>query len=584
MTTYKTGNPIGSANPKDLYDNSQNLDEAVNSQESTWKDRFGVVRPTLKSAVDPTGLVQEAVGAAERAEEAADIAEHIASMGTYLTKTEADAALPKPKGTVIRVTNDPDPANNGYWVSDGSQWIWSGVQPVSVTALAGISDLAAAALELASSPAIFNGDFATEAEGYDSVEFAITGPSGRSIASFYADGGWAFPWQGEFATEAVNSAIAFAFVSRKTGHIFLAFDAAGNSVVGGGVNFDSLPKSREILPPGSTYLAYKTPAVLPETDSFVNEAPWNFAPTTEVLYGLIDDLVSEFPDYLEKTVLGQDSVGNDILMIRAVPAGYWTRWYPENAPEALRKPKVVLLGSTHGSEKLAAVANYQFLRAICESWKEDERLGFLRWGMELVYIPVVTPSGYNDSVNGNYLNANGVNINRNYPTGWEGSADPNKGPSAASEIETQLMLGVFAQESDACVIIDHHNAGSLNAEPEPYAVWLGTETGKTIEIARLVADHMMMYVRREFPAVDQSNSKITRIVDSFDGSCAKHVQIGMGFAGFTLETGSGIPVGGQINNQRANQIHAVETITTLIFECVKNENERRKRETVLPNE
>lgn len=129
MTTYNTGNPIGSANPKDLYDNSQNLDKAVNSQESTWEDRFGVVRPTLKSAVDPTGLVQEAVGAAERAEEAADIAEHIAAMGTYLTKTEADAALPKPKGTVIRVTNDPDPANNGYWVSDGSQWIWSGFQP-----------------------------------------------------------------------------------------------------------------------------------------------------------------------------------------------------------------------------------------------------------------------------------------------------------------------------------------------------------------------------------------------------------------------------------------------------------------------
>ncbi|QTC00525.1 hypothetical protein JYG33_03390 [Alcaligenes sp. SORT26] len=131
MTTYKTGNPLGSVAPQDLFDNSQNLDKAVNSQESTWEDRFGVVRPTLKSAVDPMGLVQEAVEAAGRAEEAADIAEHIAAMGTYLTKTEADAALPKPKGTVIRVTNDPDPANNGYWVSDGSQWVWSGVQPAN---------------------------------------------------------------------------------------------------------------------------------------------------------------------------------------------------------------------------------------------------------------------------------------------------------------------------------------------------------------------------------------------------------------------------------------------------------------------
>ncbi|QBH21073.1 hypothetical protein EYC51_17120 [Alcaligenes faecalis] len=74
MTTYKTGNPIGSASPKDLYDNSQNLDAAVNSQESTWADRLGVVRPTLKSAVDPTGLVQDAVDAAGRAEAAADAA------------------------------------------------------------------------------------------------------------------------------------------------------------------------------------------------------------------------------------------------------------------------------------------------------------------------------------------------------------------------------------------------------------------------------------------------------------------------------------------------------------------------------
>ena len=31
MTTYNTGNPLGSTSPKDLYDNAENLDELVNS-------------------------------------------------------------------------------------------------------------------------------------------------------------------------------------------------------------------------------------------------------------------------------------------------------------------------------------------------------------------------------------------------------------------------------------------------------------------------------------------------------------------------------------------------------------------------
>jgi len=39
MTTYKTGNPLGSVSPKDLFDNSENLDHAVNGVALIWKDR-----------------------------------------------------------------------------------------------------------------------------------------------------------------------------------------------------------------------------------------------------------------------------------------------------------------------------------------------------------------------------------------------------------------------------------------------------------------------------------------------------------------------------------------------------------------
>lgn len=63
--------------------------------------------------------------------QALDVARQAANLQTYMTKSSADAALPQPSGTTAQVTNDTDSTNNGIWVSDGSQWIWSGVQPAS---------------------------------------------------------------------------------------------------------------------------------------------------------------------------------------------------------------------------------------------------------------------------------------------------------------------------------------------------------------------------------------------------------------------------------------------------------------------
>ncbi|HHJ1495559.1 TPA: hypothetical protein ACQGQ1_000892 [Pseudomonas aeruginosa] len=49
MTTYATGNPLGSKDPRDLSDNAENFDAAMNDRvDTTWNDRFGVTRPTLK--------------------------------------------------------------------------------------------------------------------------------------------------------------------------------------------------------------------------------------------------------------------------------------------------------------------------------------------------------------------------------------------------------------------------------------------------------------------------------------------------------------------------------------------------------
>lgn len=67
MTTYNTRNPLGSQDPRDLFDNAQNMDHAANSLTAEeWIDRFGKSRKTWhgiekKANLDIATAVAEAV-------------------------------------------------------------------------------------------------------------------------------------------------------------------------------------------------------------------------------------------------------------------------------------------------------------------------------------------------------------------------------------------------------------------------------------------------------------------------------------------------------------------------------------------
>lgn len=117
-------------------------------------------------------------------EQVMEIARQAANMQTYLTKAEMEAAGPQPKDTVAQVTNDPDPTNNGYWVSDGSQWIWSGMQPANASQVNSALDLASTSLTEARSkaplrraPLAFYGDTHTGYWMVDEDGNVVNGPT-----------------------------------------------------------------------------------------------------------------------------------------------------------------------------------------------------------------------------------------------------------------------------------------------------------------------------------------------------------------------------------------------------------------------
>lgn len=140
MTTYKTGNPIGSTNPKDLYDNSQNMDEATNSlNKDYWDDRLGQKRLTWEGMTRLSNL-GAAVDAAERAEAAAATAINANAAVFRETKAELLAAMQdQPANTPGVVTNDPahtadNPVNGTYlWNGQALNWYEAPVEVLSTS-------------------------------------------------------------------------------------------------------------------------------------------------------------------------------------------------------------------------------------------------------------------------------------------------------------------------------------------------------------------------------------------------------------------------------------------------------------------
>jgi hypothetical protein len=72
---YNTGNPIGSGDPRDLRDNSESLDEAINGTTSTWVDRLGNTRKTFKAAENAAQQVEDSAASniAAIEQDAADV-------------------------------------------------------------------------------------------------------------------------------------------------------------------------------------------------------------------------------------------------------------------------------------------------------------------------------------------------------------------------------------------------------------------------------------------------------------------------------------------------------------------------------
>ena len=192
----------------------------------------------------------------------------------------------------------------------------------------------------------------------------------------------------------------------------------------------------------------------PEQETF---NPTESERTVESIYGIYDELVAAYPNYITKTDIGLDQSGSYHI--------YQYSFKPESprVPELdgvknKHLPKIIIFSGVHGLERWSIYAVAQLMKLICTNPENDTILEYYRHGMEFIVVPLVNPWGY---VNGTRWNSRGVNINRNFSSGWavsgtEAFTIDYEGANAFSEQETAIVERVLQENLDAFAVIDAH--------------------------------------------------------------------------------------------------------------------------------
>ncbi|MDM1279027.1 DUF2817 domain-containing protein [Acinetobacter indicus] len=236
----------------------------------------------------------------------------------------------------------------------------------------------------------------------------------------------------------------------------------------------------------------QNPVDLGVTDSFTPNDAVNLGNlTSTIVYGWFDDLMSQHPDYITRTFHGNDASG-------LYPV-YSYRFKPLKpslavSTEDTKIPKTMLI--TLHNEKMNQVGLYILMREICNNWTNSEALASMRHGMEFVVMPLVNPWGLN---HGSRTNSRQVDINRNFPVGWQLLGVPGdatySGPEPLSEPETQYAWQVI-QDEKPDIYIDIHSYGAWNNDGR--SIWIPTLSEKarvatTAAILKIYAQYKKKY-------------------------------------------------------------------------------------------
>jgi len=241
--------------------------------------------------------------------------------------------------------------------------------------------------------------------------------------------------------------------------------------------FDRMGYAYEILPAPGTLIKPEMSA------DKLGIAAWDVYPTYDAYVAMMYQFAADYPGLCTIVDAGLTTEGRSILFARI----------SDNVNVEEDEPEVMYTSSMHGDELTGYVLTLRLIDSILTSYGTDPRITRLVDSCEIWINPLANPDGTYASGNSTVYgatryNANGVDINRNFP-------DPQDGPHPdgySYQAETIDMMNLGNAHS---FVISANFHGGAEVVNYPWDTWsrLHVDNDWFVDISRQFADSAQYY-------------------------------------------------------------------------------------------
>lgn len=200
--------------------------------------------------------------------------------------------------------------------------------------------------------------------------------------------------------------------------------------------------------------------------------PYEEFHTYETLTSDLHDLAAKYPSLVTLASAGKTVKGRELWYVRL----------SGKAAQDPNKPKLFFISSMHGDEVTGKEMMVYLIRELLEGYGSDSRLTALLDYSELWILPSMNPDGTEQRQR---WNANGVDLNRNFP-------DPLKSEAEAQAVETQALMRLFSENHFVTAMNFHGGSLVVNipwdGKPNPESDRFGDDN-LVMHLAHLYADN-----------------------------------------------------------------------------------------------